>query len=249
MSEGYPGSKAVAGLHEWICEHLADHVYYAEPFVGHGAIFRHKVPALRSWLIDKDTDVLDWWNRRLTREHHQGRRARPSHIELIEGCGIAWMEAARKWVPPEMLVYCDPPYLKKTRVKLDLYRHEMTDREHKRFLLAARALPCMVVVSGYPSALYSEYLADWHLDTRQVITRGGTMRTECLWTNAAGRQASSMSMVYSEFGSDFRTRERVSRKVKRWGAKFEQLPAAERRAILLHLLNAERSACRERSPF
>lgn len=79
------------------------------------------------------------------------------------------------------------------------------------------------------------------------ITRGATMRTECLWSNAeASRASSSVVMGYSALASDFRQRERINRKIGRWTANFKGLPSVERRALLLALLDAEREqqACR-----
>ncbi len=248
----YPGSKGLAGVYHWICDRLADHMFYAEPFVGKGAVYRNKVPALRSTLIDRDPAIVDWWRSRIDRDgdgrgHRQGRRVRPSHVEVIHGCGIEWMERQAKRAPLDLLVYCDPPYLPITRVRQDLYRFEMTVKDHIRFLVAATRLPCPVMVSGYMSDLYCRYLADWRLDTRVVVTRGGSLRTECLWTNAPAAQASAVAMHYRELGPDFRSRERVARKVKRWAANFGRLPAAERRAIILALLNEERDACSNNS--
>lgn len=231
----YPGGKGLAGLHQWIIERLPDHVQYAEPFCGKGGVYRHKVPALTSWLIDRDADVVAWFNRRLQSSRERG------HTCVIHGCGIQWMERARRWATPDLLVYCDPTYLPQTRVRQDLYRYEMSVKDHERFLLAAVDLPCAVVISGYPSALYSRMLAGWMLHTRQVVTRGGSLRTECLWVNSPAGQAGT-SLLYGQLGSDYRMRERVARKVQRWSAKFAALPPVERRAILLAMLKIERNA-------
>jgi hypothetical protein len=76
------------------------------------------------------------------------------------------------------LVYCDPPYLSTTRRDPDVYRFEMDEREHRRLLDTIRALPCLVMVSGYWSPLYAERLADWHSLQYQAMTRGGYAATE-----------------------------------------------------------------------
>lgn len=246
----YPGSKGLAGLYQWICARLPAHVFYAEPFAGKGAIFRHKPPALRTWLIDRDPDVVTWWHRQsrpgflenprnIVDADESGR----SHVRILQGCGIRWLELAAEWAPPDLLIYVDPPYLPETRVRKNLYRHELTAADHVRLLRAVLKLRCPVLVSGYMSDLYARALDGWTLETREVITRGGTMRTECLWSNAA-RASSSIAMDYQLLGADFRERQRVSRKVKRWTADFRRLPARERAALLLALLDAERTARR-----
>lgn len=252
----YPGGKALAGVWQWICGQLASHVYYAEPFAGKASVFRHKSPALRSWLIDLDPDVITWWHRQARRGtladvslvtsnddrgHRHSRRARPRHVELIHGDGIRFVELAAEWQIPDLLIYADPPYLMSTRTAGAQYKHELTEADHVRLLTAMRGLAGPALISGYPSQLYAEMLKGWRVTTREVITRGRSMRTECLWANdRAARASASVTMEYSELGDCWRERDRISRKVARWRLSFEKLPARERRAILLALLDAAR---------
>jgi DNA adenine methylase len=94
---------------------------------------------------------------------------------------------------PRTLHYVDPPYVHETRVMRNrTYRHEMTDEEHAHLLDALRKLKGMVVVSGYPTRLYADRLADWHSTSMQArisAGRGGGTRTEVLWINPACRAA------------------------------------------------------------
>lgn len=159
----------------------------------------------------------------------------------MTGNGIRWIELAGEWAIPDLLVYADPPYLRSTRVKKSLYRFEMSDRDHRRLLRAMKRLPGPAAISGYESDMYLEALADWHCHRRQVITRGGTLRTECLWINGDAAATAAVSMQYSELAGSFRERERINRKRARWVANFERLGPRERRAILLSLLDAERN--------
>jgi hypothetical protein len=46
-------------------------------------------------------------------------------------------------------------------------------------------------------------------------------------------------MEYRDIGEDWRERDRVGKKVKRWVANYLAMPVRERRAILLSLLDAE----------
>jgi DNA adenine methylase len=92
----------------------------------------------------------------------------------------------------DTLHFVDPPYLHETRVrgsgKDRCYRHEMTDAQHKELLEALCGLQGMVVLTGYPSPLYSAALADWQLhktSARISAGRGTALRTECAWLNSA----------------------------------------------------------------
>lgn len=90
------------------------------------------------------------------------------------------------------LHYVDPPYLHATRVrgaaKGRYYRHEMDNQQHSELLASLRELRGMVVLSGYPSEIYTEVLDGWTMASttaRISAGRGGDTRTECLWINPA----------------------------------------------------------------
>jgi DNA adenine methylase len=261
----YPGSKGQSGVWQWIIERLPPHVYYAEPFAGKGGVFRHKSPALRTWLIDRDPDVVTWWTRQfgcgsidisiknrtwfreqlssLDRSGDDGHRASFRAVHAVQGNGIEFVEAFARSKIRDLLLYVDPPYLARTRVKKKLYRYEMTDLQHFRLLEAACKCVGPVVISGYRSDLYRTYLQGWKLDTTQVMTRGGTFRTECLWRNEAATAATPVLAVeYSRFASTWRERERVHKLIERWKSNFRKRPANERRALLLALMDEERNS-------
>lgn len=97
---------------------------------------------------------------------------------------------------PETLFYVDPPYLHETRARANrrtdnggVYRHELTDEQHLELLAFVRTLRGMVVLSGYPSAVYDEALADWHQVERAALADGALERTEVLYLNAAATAA------------------------------------------------------------
>lgn len=99
---------------------------------------------------------------------------------------------------PTTLHYVDPPYLPETRAmgnKYDLtyaggmYAHELTTDDHRKLLTFLRGLRGMVVLSGYPSALYDDALEGWQRIDRAAHADGARDRVECLWLNpAAGVQ-------------------------------------------------------------
>lgn len=126
------------------------------------------------------------------------------------------------------LVYCDPPYLASTRSGGRLYRHEMTDTQHSALLGVLRSLHCMVMLSGYWSALYGRALRRWNRVSFQAMTRGGAA-TEWVWFNFPRPVALH---DYRYLGENFRERERIKRKKARWTARLGRMPVLERQALL-----------------
>lgn len=93
---------------------------------------------------------------------------------------------------PDTLHYVDPPYLADTRSLKNpydlaygggMYRHEMTDADHLRLLEHLRGLEGMVVLSGYPHAMYDTALADWRRVATAALADGARKRTEVMWLN------------------------------------------------------------------
>lgn len=103
---------------------------------------------------------------------------------------------AEKLIPqrdgPGVLFYVDPPYVQSTRSQKQTrcapsngYRHELDDGDHERLLEILRAAQGMVVLSGYPSAIYERMLPDWTVLHCEALADGARPRTECLWLNPA----------------------------------------------------------------
>ena len=98
---------------------------------------------------------------------------------------------------PDVLLYCDPPYLGSTRAAN--YRHEIiSNDDHRALGEALRACKATVVLSGYPSPLYDEVFGDWHrIETsawtgngiRNGATKTDGNRVRVLWADRPrGRQ-------------------------------------------------------------
>jgi DNA adenine methylase len=89
---------------------------------------------------------------------------------------------------PGTLFYIDPPYMVDTRSLANrggMYAHEMDDADHAALLQAIRKLRGMVVLSGYPHALYDDALSGWRRVEREAMADGARRRTEVLWINPA----------------------------------------------------------------
>lgn len=94
----------------------------------------------------------------------------------------------RRYDHVDTLHYIDPPYVLDTRVTLGhhYYRHEMSDAEHEELLNVLLALDGFVIVSGYETDLYDDYLSGWEkhrTQSRISSGRGTSLRTECVWLN------------------------------------------------------------------
>lgn len=219
----YPGGKAGAGVYQTIINQIPPHDTYIEPFAGGGAVLRMKRPALASIVIDKFAPAL--------------RDLAAPGLTVLQGCGIEFLEQ-RQFTGREF-VYADPPYLRSARRNpRDLYAFEMTDEDHYRLLAVLKRLPCSVAVSGYYSDLYFLELRHWRVITFTAMTRRGPA-VEYLWMNYP---EPALLHDYRYVGDDYREREKIARRIKRWRNRLSLMPAIERRALLSALVDSDRSS-------
>lgn len=213
----YFGSKAAAGVAEQIVSRMPPHGVYVEAFLGGGAVLRRKRPALASIGIDADARVIEAW-----------RRVDWPGLELLNVDAIAWFEGPGLELPADALVYADPPYPHSCRQSRRRYRCELTEADHWRLLNALAALPCSVVVSSYKNSLYASMLGGWEHSTFPAMTRGG-VREEHLWCRST---LAAAGVGAQHVGRDFRERERIKRKARRWASMLAAMPPGERGAVL-----------------
>jgi hypothetical protein len=100
-----------------------------------------------------------------------------------------------------------------------------------------KKLPCLVMLSGYHSALYDECLAGWQSLELQVMNQGG-VRTEKLWFNFTPDRVHWAKHA----GKNHTDRQRIRRKAETWGRRCRGLPAGERLAVLSALMTVEADA-------
>lgn len=97
---------------------------------------------------------------------------------------------------PDVLFYCDPPYVPETRVEVERYRHEMSAHDHEELLELITETKAMVVLSGYPSPLYDNTLDGWDrqeivvpnaADVKNIGAKGSKrgQKSEIVWRNRA----------------------------------------------------------------
>lgn len=223
----YPGGKNGAGIYQRIINHMPPHRTYIEPFLGSGAVLRHKRPAETNIGIDLSEDAL-----RLCLELSGEVKG---FYNLVCGDALGWLTWSPLPQQPFTLIYADPPYLMETRKGADLYDYEMTAEDHQRLLQTLTSLPCMVMLSGYRSALYDAALRGWERIDYQAPTRRG-MVEESLWLNFP---VPAELHDYSYLGEGFRERERIRRRQARWRAKLAAMDRQERLAIMEVLRSVE----------
>lgn len=125
----------------------------------------------------------------------------PKHVEAfterLRGVVIENRPAAEvvaQYDGPETLHYVDPPYPMSTRTETakwdTIYRHELSDDDHRALAATLRSLRGYVVVSGYPCALYDgELYPDWKRVERRHRADSAKASTEVLWLNPACSRA------------------------------------------------------------
>lgn len=130
------------------------------------------------------------------------------------------------------LIYADPPYFPPTRRQKKVYRFDYTPDDHRHLLGILKALPCMVMISGYPHEFYDSFLDGWNKHSFVGTSHVGN-RTECVWTNFSPAPLHDTRFL----GQNFRERQTIKRKRERWCSRFGREPDHVRAAILSDLAN------------
>jgi DNA adenine methylase len=128
-----------------------------------------------------------------------------SFIERMQGVVIENRDANEvidQHASIDTLFYVDPPYPFSTRYAgaawKDCYRHEMSDDDHRRLAETLHGVKGMVVLSGYPCALYDDLFGNWKRVEREAYADGARRRTECLWLNPLAVERSSQQSLFTE---------------------------------------------------
>ena len=167
-------------------------------FMGHGsasANAAHKTGFRNDSMRSGTTPYNDWkhWPDYIT-----------EMTERLQGVCIEHRPAAQiieEFDGTETLFYVDPPYSLITRPsaktrKNSCYAHEMTDTQHRELSEVLRKCAGMVILSGYPCALYDELYGDWGRAERIARADGAQKRTEVLWMNAAAIRGMAQGSLF-----------------------------------------------------
>ena len=214
----YPGGKGKCFHH--IINVLPKHTTYIETHLGGGAVLRNKAPAAESIAIDIDPNVIAWW-----------RTHRPTLATFITGSANAILECYP--FTGSELVYCDPPYLPSTRKRSRVYANDLTESDHIELLSILKRLPCRVALSGYPSELYKTELSGWNELHFSAKAHNG-LRVESLWMNYPIPDDLHDPRF---FGSNFRQRQDVRRRMNRLQHRISRLSKPEQHVLSTWLTN------------
>jgi DNA adenine methylase len=247
----YFGGKEAEGVYQTIINQIRPHETFIAPFLGHCAITRLKKPAEQTIALDLDKRIVNRWQEYLEKEEI-------TWMEVFQLDAIGFLESlfsgySEEWgkslvhlggrhsnlrhiIPQKTTIYLDPPYPLWTRKsQTSLYRHEMTKEDHIRMLAAVRGLSEAgfdILISTYPNDLYKAQLKGWRKIEYKGRTRHG-QATEWLFMNYTNSEG--LLHDYSYVGKDYRERENIARKKKRWADGLKKLPVYERNAILSHI--------------
>lgn len=212
----YPGGKAKTFHH--VVNLIPPHRVYIEPFLGIGSVMKAKRSATIQYGIDLDERALEISD--LAR----------AGVQLIHDDGINFLN--RFPFEGHEVVYCDPPYHPKSRKRDRVYRHDLDENDHLRFLETVTQLNARIIISGYDNDIYRQYLGNWHLYTYSAKAHDG-LREECLWYNFPNP---TQLHDYRYLGSNFRERQTIQRRLDRMKRRLDELSSHER-SFLLQWLN------------
>ena len=131
-------------------------------------------------------------------------------------------------------MYCDPPYLHSARKSDRRYRFDCGVSDYEGLLAIIRGLPCSVMISGYPSRLYDDWLSDWGSVSLQVMNQRGVV-TEKVWFNFTPDRVHWVRYA----GKNFTHRQTIKRKAESWGRRYRAMPRSERLAVLAAMMAVE----------
>lgn len=92
------------------------------------------------------------------------------------------LEVIERFNYANVLIYCDPPYVLKTRHGKQ-YRCEMSDEDHEELLKLLQKHKGKILISGYDTELYQKYLCDWIRVERTTYSQVCSKKKEILWMN------------------------------------------------------------------
>ncbi|MDE7424387.1 MAG: DNA adenine methylase [Lachnospiraceae bacterium] len=92
------------------------------------------------------------------------------------------IEVIKRFNYSNVFMYLDPPYLLKTRSGKQ-YKHEMSDGEHEELLETVLQSEAKIIISGYESDMYNDYLKNWNKAYFTSCAEHNGTRQEVIWMN------------------------------------------------------------------
>lgn len=250
--EHYFGGKSGDGHYQQIINLIPPHKIYIEPFGGKVGIFRHKRPAYATFIFERDEKLIPYYEKIGIRQCYElydlGNRIYKGAMGAFFYIGDAFellADYTRDLDKENVFIYADPPYPMSSRKDpRSTYRYELTDDEHRELLYTLlRYQNAKIALSTYKNDIYDNHFEDREYNMCEVAaqTRHGRV-TEQLWMNYP---APNELHDYQYLGADYREREDIQRKQKRWLRKFSEMTILEQRAMMEKLTSGIGS-CAER---
>ncbi len=99
------------------------------------------------------------------------------------------MEVIQRFNHTGVFMYLDPTYMSGTRNGTQ-YKYEMTDADHEELLQKILQSRAMIMISGYGSDMYNDFLKGWNKRSFKSCAKQGKPRTEVVWMNYNDAQMS-----------------------------------------------------------
>jgi DNA adenine methylase len=132
-----------------------DFVRWRQSIGGRGDAFSYTKHRVRRGMADVVSGYLSAIDDELPRIIERLRS-----VQIMQRPAI---EVITDWDSPETLIYADPPYVPSTRKSPDVYDQEMSEQDHCELLEVLLQCKGKVILSGYPSSLYDQYLGGWRV--------------------------------------------------------------------------------------
>ena len=99
------------------------------------------------------------------------------------------IEVMKRFDGKDTFLYLDPPYVVSAQRGSREYKTSVSDEWHEEFLQTALRCKSKIMISGYESDLYHDYLKDWecfkytkYSDTGLMFKKA-SLKNDCLWVN------------------------------------------------------------------
>ena len=241
--ESYNGSKSGNGVYQQIISIIPPHTTLIVPFLGHCGIVRNILPADILIAMDASEKVIEAWKTFLVQDliykskdngltflkTPETKGNLPNKIVLIK-CNALEQLPKLSFDPSLTVIYLDPPYpLDSIKSKRNLYEFVLTKKEHTKLMLLLKSMMANILISTYDNVLYKKGLSGWDKIKFSAGTRNGK-NIETVYFNYS--LSNGRLHDYRYLGSNFKDRERIRLKIKRWTERLNKLNPREKMAII-----------------
>jgi len=219
----YFGGKSSSGTFQKIINQIRPHDTLIVPFLGNCGVTRNIKHCSNTIGIDINSSIIKKW------------RAMKFNWIHLSDCDSLIFLSGTIYGKQELstVIYADPPYpLNSRKSQKKVYENELSNEDHERLLEILKKKECDVLISTYPNELYKSELKDWRYIDYNTTTRSGSV-IERLYMNY---DEPKELHDYRYLGDNYRQRERIKKKVKRYVENFSSLPTLEARAILKSIM-------------